>query len=84
MPYLPATAEQRHTAATLARDRLFIARPAPAPDRVTDSIEAAEQRTRDLWASDRAARIRNGACPLCAERRCPRVGGRDAECVVDG
>lgn len=83
MPYLQATAEQRHVAATLARDRLFIARPAPAPECATDSIGAAERRTLAAWASDRAARIRSGACPLCAECRCPCVGGRDAECVAD-
>ena len=84
MPYAPTTAEQRHTSATLARDRLFIARPTPPAAHATDNIEAAERRTLAAWASDRAARIRNGTCPVCAERRCPRVGGRDAACVVDG
>lgn len=32
------------------------------------------------WADDRARRIRAGACPVCAERQCPKVGGRDAAC----
>lgn len=44
--------------------------PAPPPQ----SLAAFERDARRLWARDRAARIRAGACPVCAERLCPRVG----------
>lgn len=83
MPFASPTPESRHAHAADQRDRYFAPRPAPAPERATDSIEAAERRTLAAWASDRAARIRNEACPVCAERRCPRVGGRDVACVAD-
>lgn len=47
----------------------------------TGWLEALEAAWRAQWERERAARVRAGACPMCGERRCPRVGGKDEECV---
>jgi hypothetical protein len=40
------------------------------------------ERVHGWWEQDRARRIRAGACPRCGEKKCPRVGGGDRECVL--
>jgi hypothetical protein len=65
------------------RLRRFIPRapepPAAPPPQLT--LAQQEARAARQWARERTARIRAGACPACAERLCPRVGGPDRECV---
>lgn len=78
------SAEERHRDAARAREALFLPRPQepaqPPPSAAT--LRAADLAAPRGYARDRAARIRRGACPVRAERLCPRVGGRDVACVV--
>jgi hypothetical protein len=74
--------EQRWLDAARARESLFQPRPEPAAAPPPTGIETAEAAAARGYARGRVARIRRGACPVCAERRCPRVGGPDVACVV--
>ena len=78
------SAEERHRDAARRHEALFVARPelpAPPPPSAA-TLRAAELQAARLYTRDRADRIRRGACPACAERMCPRVGGPDVACVV--
>ena len=78
------SAEERHRDAARAREALFLPRPEepPPPPPSAATLGAAKLAATRGYARDRAARIRRGACPVCAERLCPRVGGRDQACVA--
>lgn len=77
------TPEQREREAIADRDRRFRPpEPTPTlPEPTEATLAQAEADGRRWWEQDRRARIRRGACPVCAERLCPRVGGPDRECV---
>ena len=77
------SADRRQEERLARRRRMF--EPSPGPtEPATSPSPTAEQWAAMVdrwWERDRRARIAAGACPLCAERRCPRVGGPDAACV---
>lgn len=78
------SADERRRDEQAARDALFVPhleeQAPPLPTAAT--LRAAEQFAARRYASDRATRIRRGACPVCAERLCPRVGGPDVACAA--
>lgn len=80
------TPEARQADYAAQRARWFTpSAPAPPPEptlpELARSLAAFEVAVARWWARARAARVRAGACQLCGERLCPRVGGRDQACV---
>lgn len=80
---MPSADERRRDeqAARAARFVPHLEEQAPPPPTAA-TLRAAEQLAALRYASDRATRIRRGACPVRAERLCPRVSGPDVACAV--
>lgn len=79
----PVTAEQKAEGRKAEIGALFKPRPPQAEPVVpVETAEAFRRKAHAWWGQDRAARIRKGACPVCAEKGCPTVGGKDDRCVT--